>query len=139
MTIKLTVRRGVLLVAAFLLMVAGIAYGITVISRGVEGFVHVTAEISVDEALALYQASGDQRGEPLTRIDFGTIGLDPFGNVSQPEIVTVWAENGSGSPYWLIVDDQYTGDDAIDTFGIGEVVFARRGEPLSTSLPVPIH
>ena len=136
MTIKLTLKSGALLVAALLVMVAGIAYGVTVISRGVEGFVRVTADISVDEALALYQASGDQRGAPLTRIDFGTVGLDPFGNLTRGSVVTLWAENGSGSVYKLSIDDQATGDGAIDTFPIGEVLFARSGEPLST-MPAP--
>ena len=54
MTVKLTLKHGLPLVAALILMVAGIAYGVTVISRGVQGFVRVTADISVDEALVLY-------------------------------------------------------------------------------------
>ena len=50
MTIRLSLRNGIVLLAALLLLAAGIAYAVTSISRGVSGFVRVTADISVDEA-----------------------------------------------------------------------------------------
>lgn len=79
MTIKLTLKNGAVLLTALVLMVAGIAYGVTVISRGIEGFVRVTAEISVDEAIGLYHVdAGGNPGAPLTSADFGTVSIDPY-------------------------------------------------------------
>ena len=136
MTIKLTLKNGAVLLTALVLMVAGIAYGVTVISRGIEGFVRVTAEISADEAIGLYHVdAGGNPGAPLTSADFGTVSIDPFGNATPTDVLTVWVENGTGTSFKLTVDDQSTGDGQ-DTFQIGEVVYATSGQPLST-IPDP--
>ena len=139
MTIRLSLRNGIVLLAALLLLAAGIAYAVTSISRGVSGFVRVTADISVDEALALYEdVNGQpQTGSTLTLVDFGTVDLDPFSNPSQASRVTVWVENGGNTPYKLTVDDTSTGDGTgDDTFAFGEVLYARSGDALSTA-PAP--
>ncbi len=137
MNIKLILKSGAVLLTALLLVAVGIAYGVTVISRGVEGFVSVTAEISIDEAIGLYHVdAGGNPGAPLTTADFGTISLDPFGTATPTEVLTVWVENGTGTSFKLTVDDQSAGVGGIDTFQIGEVVYAPSGQPLST-MPDP--
>ena len=139
MTIRLSLRSGVVFAAALLLMVAGIVYAVTTISRGVSGFVRVTADISVDEALALYEdVNGQpQTGGTLNSVDFGTVDLDPFGNPSQPSRLRVWVRNGSNTTYRLTIDDTSTGDGTgDDTFAFGEVLFALSGDALSTA-PTP--
>ena len=134
MTIKLNLKSGAVLVTVLLLMLAGVAYGVNVISRGVAGFVSVNAEISVDEAIGLYHVAADgQPGAPITSADFGTVSLDPFGNATPTDVLTVWAENGTGTAFKLTIDDESTGDGGIDTFQIGEVVYGPNGQPLSTT------
>lgn len=136
MTIKLSLKSGILFVTAFLLLAAGVAYAVTSISRGVEGFVRVTATITGDKALALYTDVDGQTGDRLTLVDFGTVDVDPFGNPSQASRVRVWVQNGSNTTYKLAVDDQDPINTGDDTFAFGEVLFARSGDAPSTA-PVP--
>ena len=134
MTIRLNLKTAVILVVVAALLGGGIAYAaVSAISRSVEGFVRVTAEVSVDEVLILYEDDDGRPGDPLERVDFGTVGTDPFGNLTDAATVTVWVENGGGTKYVLSVDDSDPIDES-DTLTIGEVLML---EPVKQTADEP--
>ena len=133
MTVKLSWKSGMVFTAVLMMLVAGIAYAATTVSRGVQGFVSVTADVTVDDVLTLYEDVDGHTGGALTSIDFGTVDLDPFGNPTRETRVTVWVMNGGGTTYRLTIDDQETGPGTGDTFAAGEVLFAGSGDALSAA------
>ena len=93
---------GMVAVAVVLLLVAGVAYAVT-IERSVSGVAAIGQAQSVDDTVLLWSDLGPPK-TALTVVDFGTLDIDAFGNMQAPPLVQAFVENGGGTPFLLTVE-----------------------------------
>ena len=118
MTIKLNLRTGVILLAALAILIGGIAYAASQISRGVSGS-FIVGQVQTAAGTILLYSQITPSSADLTSVNFGTGDIDAFGNFATISTIPFWAANGGGVPFNLTV--QAT-----------DVEVSRSGSPIAT-------
>ena len=132
-----------MLIGVALVLIAGVAYAATRISRNVGGTVVVGTVQTTEETLLLYSQIEPSTAD-LTEMNFETVDVDAFGFFTQAPRVMFWAENGGGVPFVMrleTTDVKINGQPAPDgslvlTVGIDR---APGPTPTPTHVPTPRH
>ena len=103
MTIRLTLKTGIVLAGMVLLLSAGIAYALQIQRDDIEGSFAIGEVQTAQDTILLYSQIEPSTAD-LTELSFGSGDIDAFGFFVTPPRIPFWAANGGGIPFELTVE-----------------------------------
>ena len=141
MTMRLTIKTGIVLAGIVLLLSAGIAYALQIQRDDIEGSFAIGEVQTAQDTILLYSQIEPSTGD-LTELAFGSGDIDAFGFFVTPPRIPFWAANGGGIPFELtleatdiVLHRPGTGDTPLT----GDMIALLMGPSGGELLPSPDH
>ena len=104
MTIKLNVKKGIILIGVMFLLAITVSYADTQIQReDIKGSFVVGRVQTAQDVILVYSQISPATAD-LTSLSFGTGDIDAFGALVTAPKVEFWAANGGGTPFNLTLE-----------------------------------